>query len=234
MNTGILGGTFDPVHLGHLILAEQARAHLGLDRVLFVPAGQPWRKSHRAITPAAHRLAMLRLAIGDGAVEDRDDGVSDGAGDADRRGDSRDARDGAFEISEIELRRPGPTYTADTLAQLAAEHPDDAFYFIIGADSLADLPNWHEPQRILREATLAVAPRGDDVAVDIDATAQALRVPAADLKSSIAELPMPRIEITSTDIRARVREGRSIRYLVPAAVEAYIAEHRLYEGERAR
>ncbi|MGH7622738.1 MAG: nicotinate-nucleotide adenylyltransferase, partial [Gemmatimonadaceae bacterium] len=132
VRVGVLGGTFDPVHNGHLILAEQARVELALDLVLFIPAGEPWRKSQRAITPGSERLAMLRLAI--------------------------EGNDG-FGISDIELRRPGPTYTADTLETLAAERLDDEFWFIIGSDALADMPNWHEPERIVRHATLAVAPR---------------------------------------------------------------------------
>ena len=195
MRIGLLGGTFDPVHLAHLILAEQARDALALDEVLFIPAGEPWRKLGRTISPPEHRLAMLRLAI--------------------------EGHDG-FGISDIELRRSGPTYTADTLEALAGERLDDEFYFVIGADALADLPNWHEPERIVAHATLAVAPRDPDQA---DAAAAAL---PDTLQARVQRFPMPRIDISSTDIRERVATNRSIRYLVPAAVEQYIHKHNLY------
>jgi nicotinate-nucleotide adenylyltransferase len=194
VKVGILGGTFDPVHVAHLVLAEQARDQLALDEVLFVPAGDPWRKTHRAITPAEHRLAMLRLAI-------------DG--------------NGAFGISDIELRRDGPTYTADTLEQLAGERLDDGFWFIMGADALSDLPNWREPERIVRHAMLAVSPR------DIqEVNVTALNIPG--LAGRVELFGCPRMAISSTDIRARAAAGRSIRYLVPDAVERYIAERGLY------
>jgi nicotinate-nucleotide adenylyltransferase len=188
---GILGGTFDPVHLGHLLLAECAREELSLDEVLLVPAREPWRKSHRAITAAEHRLAMLELAI---------------------------AGNDGFGISDIELRRPGPTYTADTLEALAGERLDDEFYFIVGADALADLPQWHEPQRVVAHALLAVAPRAG-----LDA-----EVALAGMEDRVRRFNAPRIEISSTEIRARVAAGRSIRYQVPHAVAAYIASHGLY------
>ncbi len=194
MRVGILGGTFDPVHVAHLRLAEDARESFALDEVLFIPAGDPWRKSGRAIAAAKHRLAMLELAL---------------AGNDD------------FGVSDIEVRRKGPTYTADTLEELAGERLDDEFYFIVGADALADLPNWHEPERIVAHATLAVAPR--ELA---DLNAASLNVPG--LVHRIEPFPMTRMDISSTDIRARVAAGKSIRYLVPAAVERYITEHVLY------
>ena len=200
MRVGILGGTFDPVHVAHMRLAENAREALALDEVLFVPAGDPWRKSdpgapaRRHITAAEHRLAMLQLAV---------------AGNDD------------FAISEIELRREGPTYTADTLEELAGERLDDEFWFIVGSDALLDMPNWHEPERIVAHATLAVAARAGD-AVD----------PAkADLPAvagRIETFAMERMDVSSTDIRARAAAGRSIRYLVPPEVERYIAAHQLY------
>lgn len=196
MNIGILGGTFDPVHVAHLVLAEQARDQLALDQVLFIPAGDPWRKGHRAITPAEHRLKMLRLAI-----EGND----------------------AFAISDVELRREGPTYTADTLEALAGERLDDAFWFILGADALADLPNWREPERIVKHAMLAVAPR--DVR-EVDAAE--LNIPA--LVGRLQLFDCPRLAISSTEIRERVAAGRSIRYLVPDAVANYIEKHGLYRS----
>lgn len=191
MRVGILGGTFDPVHVAHLRLAEAAREALALDEVLFVPAGAPWRKSDGRITAAEHRLAMLQLAV---------------AGNDD------------FAVSEIELRRDGPTYTADTLEQLAGERLDDEFWFIVGADALGDMPNWHEPERIVAHATLAVAARSGE-AVDL-----------ASLAGHVETFAMERMDVSSTDIRARVAAGRSIRYLVPVEVERYIAAHHLYRA----
>ncbi|MEX0749559.1 MAG: nicotinate-nucleotide adenylyltransferase [Dehalococcoidia bacterium] len=194
MRIGVLGGTFDPVHIAHLVIAEHAREQLSLDGVLFIPAGEPWRKSEREITPAKHRLAMLRIAI---------------------------AGNDAFGVSDIELRRSGPTYTADTLAKLAGDRLDDGFWFIVGADALADLPQWHEPARIVQHARLAVAPR--DVQ---DANIVAQGVP--EFRDRIDFFRAPRMELSSTDIRGRVAAGQSIRYLVPDGVAAYIAQQRLY------
>jgi nicotinate-nucleotide adenylyltransferase len=198
MRLGMLGGTFDPPHLGHLILAEEARCALGLDQVLLVPAAQPWRKSDRAVTPAAQRLAMLRLAVAD---------------------------DPYFDVSTLEIDRGGPTYTVETLAALRAElAPADELYFILGEDALLDLPYWHDPGRILRLAWLGVAARGGALSADLDALER--RLPG--IRERARVVPMPQIGISSTDIRRRVAEGRSIRFLVPPAVAAYIAEHGLY------
>ena len=195
MKVGILGGTFDPVHVAHLVLAEQARDQLGLDQVLFVPAGEPWRKAHRTITDATHRLAMLQIAL---------EGNED------------------FALSDIELRRDGPTYTADTLAALAGERLDDAFWFMVGADALADLPHWHEPERIVKHAMLAVAPR--DVQ-EVNLTA--LAVPGI-TPDRIVQFDAPRMAISSSEIRARIAAGRTVRYLVPERVRQYIEAHGLY------
>jgi nicotinate-nucleotide adenylyltransferase len=194
VRVGVLGGTFDPVHVAHLRLAEEAREVLRLDEVLFVPAGDPWRKSGLAVSPAEHRLAMLRLAV---------EGNPD------------------FGISDIEIRRDGPSYTADTLETLASERLDDEFWFIVGADALSDLPNWHEPERIVAHAMLAVAPREPQ-----EANVAALTIPG--IAARIETFPMTRMDISATEIRARVAAGRSIRYLVPDAVAAYVAEHGLY------
>jgi nicotinate-nucleotide adenylyltransferase len=191
MKVGILGGTFDPVHNGHLLLAECAREQLSLDEVLFVPAGNPWRKSERAITPAEHRLAMLRFAI-----EGND----------------------AFGISDIELRREGPSYTADTLEALAGERLDDAFWFIVGADALTDMRHWREPERIARHARIGAAPRsGSEMSHD-----------GVIPSDRIDGFECPALDISSTDIRARVSSGRSIRYMLPDAVCRYIEANRLY------
>jgi nicotinate-nucleotide adenylyltransferase len=193
---GVLGGTFDPVHAAHLVLAECAAEALSLDLVLFVPAGEPWRKSERAITPAKHRLAMLELAIA---------------------GNER------FGISDIEVRREGPSYTADTLGALAAERLDDAFWFIMGADALADLPNWHEPERIVRHAMLAVCPR--DVQ---EVNAAAINVPG--IRERVVMFDAPRMDVSSTMVRERVGAGMSARYIVPEPVWDYIAREGLYRA----
>ena len=129
--TGILGGTFDPVHNGHLVVAAAAREQLGLDRVLFVPAGQPWRKD-REITPAEHRIAMVRLAIDD---------------------------EPAYQLSMMEIERDGPSYMVDTLEELGKRFPGNELVLILGQDALVDLPNWKDAERILGLALLAIAPR---------------------------------------------------------------------------
>jgi len=132
MRLGILGGTFDPVHRGHLALAGAARDELDLDRVLFMPAGQPWRKADRHISSADHRLAMLQLAL---------------------EGEE------TFEVATLELEREGPSYAADTLEALRGDRPNDELFFVLGEDALLDLPNWVRPGRILELAVLAVARR---------------------------------------------------------------------------
>lgn len=198
VRVGVLGGTFDPVHLGHLILAEEARVGLGLARLLILPAAQPWRKADRAVTAAVHRLAMLRLALAD---------------------------DPYFDVSTLEIDRGGPTYTVETLAALRAElGPADELYFILGEDALLDLPRWRDPAGIVRLARLAVAARGGALSVDLDALEQ--QVPG--IRARVDVVPMPQIGISSTEIRRRVREGGSIRFLVPPAVAAYIAKQGLY------
>lgn len=148
MRLGVLGGTFDPVHRGHLVLAAAAHAELGLERVLFVPAGQPWRKGDRAITSGEHRLAMLRLGL---------------------------EGQGAFGIVTLELEREGPSYTADTLGALRRERPNEALFFILGEDALVDLPNWARPGRIQELATLVVARRAGTRRKDVEEVAR--RVP---------------------------------------------------------
>ena len=197
-SVGVFGGTFDPVHLGHLILAEEARCALGLERLLLVPAAQPWRKSERAVTPAHHRLAMLRLAV---------------------------EGDPYFDVSTVEIERGGPTYTVETLAALRAELGLEAeLFFILGQDALLDMPHWRDPAGILRLARLGVAARGGRLSADLTALEPVL----PGIGGRVAAVPMPRIEVSSTEIRRRVREGGSIRFFVPPPVAAYIAEHGLY------
>ena len=197
MRLGVLGGTFDPVHLGHLILGEVARQEIALDRVIFVPAGQPWRKSGREISAGADRLQMLRLAT---------------AGNA------------AFEVSALEIDRPGPSYTEVTLEALLGENPGAELFFILGRDALTDFPHWHDPERIAELATLAVAER-DDTPLGGEGEAD-----LSGLHVRLCRLHMPRVGITATAVRENVRKGLSIRYLVPDAVAAYIEERGLYQA----
>ena len=200
MRLGILGGTFDPPHVGHLILAEEARRALELEQVLFVPAGAPWRKAGRELSPREDRLAMVQLAVGDSPH---------------------------FAVSILEIEREGPSYTAETLAALHQQLPDDSeIFFIVGQDSLADLPNWRQPQRIISLARLAVAVRTDWEA----AKADALEKEVPGISQRLVWLDMPRIDISSTAVRDRVRQGLSIRSWVPPAVEEYIRQHGLYVG----
>ncbi len=132
MKRGILGGTFDPVHRAHVELAECAQEQLGLEHILWIPAGRPWRKKGRTIAPAEDRLAMLRLAV---------------------------ERESTWSVSSVELERKGPTYSVDTLEELREHHKDDSFTLVLGQDALEDLPNWHEPEQLIQLATLAVAVR---------------------------------------------------------------------------
>jgi nicotinate-nucleotide adenylyltransferase len=194
---GVLGGTFDPPHTGHLVLAEQAREQLDLERVLWMPAGEPWRKPERPVSAAEHRLAMVQLAV---------EGHQ------------------AFEVSAMEIEREGPSYSVDTLAALREQRPRSELFLIVGADALRDLPNWREPERILWLATIAVAAREGERPAPGE-----LERPVAGLSERVVWVDMPRIDISASDLRRRAREGRSLRFLVPDAVEAYIREHRLYQ-----
>jgi nicotinate-nucleotide adenylyltransferase len=200
MRIGVFGGTFDPVHLGHLILAEQCREQAALDQVWFVPAARPPHKLNHELTPFARRVEMLALAV---------------AGHA------------PFRVEEIERDRPGPSYTADTLEELAAKHPNVDWHFILGSDSLPDLPLWHEPLRVLRMAQLLVVARPGHPIMAAEELRTALALPAdAELRMQTIEAPL--IEIASSDLRRRTRQGRSLRYLVPRAVECYIEDKGLY------
>ncbi|GAC1300839.1 MAG: nicotinate-nucleotide adenylyltransferase [Isosphaeraceae bacterium] len=197
MRLGIFGGTFDPIHLGHLILAESCREACELDRVWFVVAGFPPHKPGARVS-ASDRVEMARLAI---------------------------AGHPTFEVSEIEAKRPGPHYSVETLEAIRQERPDDDLFFLIGADSLTDLPSWRSPQRIAELAALIVVNRpGLDA---IDSSVPPDFGPAA---RPILRVTIPSIGIASRDLRKRLLEGRSIRYQVPRGVEAYIDAQRLYRN----
>jgi nicotinate-nucleotide adenylyltransferase len=195
MRLGLFGGTFDPIHLGHLILAEQCRESCGLDRVWFVVAGEPPHKRGDR-TAVMHRLEMARIAT---------------------------AGHSSFLVSEIEATRPGPHYSVETLESVGRERPSDELFFLIGADSLNDLPTWREPGRIARMATIVVVNRAGIEEVSAGG------LPSFGAQSRpIRSVTIPAISIASTDLRRRVRERKSIRYLVPRGVEAYIEAQGLY------
>ncbi|MBT9149271.1 MAG: nicotinate-nucleotide adenylyltransferase [Dehalococcoidia bacterium] len=198
MEIGLLGGTFDPVHLGHLIIAEEVRCKLGLSKVVFIPAGQPWLKVDRVITRGEHRLAMVRLAI---------------------------ASNPFFEVSLAELERSGPSYSVDTVSALRDEYgPEVGLYFIVGPDALVELHRWKEPARLAGLCQLIVVGRPSSREEDLSALHAAL----PGISSRIRCVDVPQIGISSTEIRQRVRAGASIRYLVPPGVERYIYEQELY------
>ncbi len=197
---GIFGGTFDPIHLGHLMLAEQFREQLQLAEVRFIPAAKAPHKQDQSAADAKHRVEMIRLAIG---------------------GNSN------FAIDERELKRGGTSYTVDTLRELKIELPTADLFFLMGADSLAELHTWREPQTICQLAFVAIIARGGQPPPDLQ---QLARFQPADQIESLANhlLQMPQVEISSTDIRRRAVSGQSIRYMVPAAVETYIRHNTVY------
>lgn len=195
MRLGLFGGTFDPIHLGHLILAEQCREALNLEKVRFVVAGEPPHKRGVERTAVTHRLEMVRLAV---------------------------AGNPALEVSDIEAKRPGPSYSVETLAEIKAQRPDDNLFFLIGADSLVDLPTWRDPEGIARLASIVVVNRPG-----VDAPAVAVPNLGPDALP-IQLVDIPPIGIASRDLRERLAAGRSVRYQIPRAVEAYIEAHNLY------
>jgi nicotinate-nucleotide adenylyltransferase len=200
MRLGLFGGTFDPVHLGHLILAEQCREACGLDQLWFVVAGAPPHKPGDR-TAVTHRLEMVRIAI---------------AGHA------------SFAVSEIETLRPGPHYSVETLETVRRDRPEDDLFFLIGADSLAELPSWREPGRIAQLATIVVVNRPG-----LEEVVSAKLPDFGAGSHPLMSVTIPPIGIASTDLRRRLAEGRSIRYMVPRAVEAYIEAQGLYRERTA-
>jgi nicotinate-nucleotide adenylyltransferase len=198
MRLGVLGGTFDPIHYGHLSAAEATRAHLKLDAVLFVPAGMPPHKVGNRINSPQHRLAMVRLAI---------------------------ASNPHFVLSTVDLDRPGPHYTVDMMIILRKEwgvSADDC-YFIMGYDSLLDLPTWHKPVRLIHLCRLAVAQR-PGYSMQMEEMEEVL----PGIARRVDFVPMPLLDIASHELQERVRAGLPIKYLLPERVERYIYEHGLY------
>jgi nicotinate-nucleotide adenylyltransferase len=195
-SVGILGGTFDPIHHGHLVIAEEAREELGLERVLLIPAAAPPHKPGRPVTPAPDRLAMAELAV---------------------------AGNPAFVVSRLEVERGGASYTVETLEALRDRGVADP-WFILSAEALAGFPTWREPDRILALCRLAVVPRGGYE--PLDRAWVTARFPGRE--DRLRFLAGPLLPISGSVVRRRAAAGRSVRYLVPDAVAAYIADHRLY------
>jgi nicotinate-nucleotide adenylyltransferase len=196
---GVLGGTFDPVHYGHLLIAEQAHEALGLDRVLFIPAAIPPHKQTDEVSSGRRRLEMVELAI---------------------------AGNPYFEACDVELERRGVSYTVDTLQILHDRRPGAVWYLILGGDSALEFSTWRDPEQIAALARIVIVHRPGST---FDPSSLSPPLPAA-LLNRIEVLETPQYDFASTDIRRRAADGRTIRYLTPAAVEAYIAAHRLYTG----
>jgi nicotinate-nucleotide adenylyltransferase len=197
---GVFGGTFDPIHIGHLILADEAHYQLGLDVVYLVPAADPPHKRGRALSPMEHRMMMARLATIDSPF---------------------------IHVSRIDADRPGPHYTADMLRLLQTQAGNVAdLYFLMGMDSLRDLPTWHEAQWLVDNCTLVALSR-HDVTLDWDPLASAL----PGIREHVVILDMPELEISSRDIQERVRQGRPFEHQVPTVVDRYIRQHKLYTDD---
>ncbi len=198
MKIGVLGGNFDPVHLGHIMMAEEAKERLDLTRVLLMPAGRPvFRKGHR-VTAAKHRLAMVRLAA-EGHPW--------------------------LEGCDMETKRPGLSYTVDTITNLKEQlGRNDEIFFIIGWDSLTQLPGWREPARLVSLCRLVAVPRPGEVRPDIKTLEKAI----PGISGRVIFLDKPCVDISASAIRLAVRRGESVRDLVPEKVLAYIKEHKLY------
>ena len=199
---GILGGTFDPIHLGHLIIAEQARDQYELDRVLLIPSGHSYFKDNRSkkVQSAQVRLRMTQIAA---------EGYA------------------PFEVSDIEVNRPGNTYSFETLEELKADNPDAKLFFIVGADTVCAMRTWREPARIFAVCTILAAMREDQV--DPEKLREETRSLEKDFGARIYPVSIPNIGISSTQIRERAALGKSIHYLVPDPLESYIIETGIYK-----
>ena len=196
---GVMGGTFNPVHMGHLLLAEWAMEAAGLDQILFIPTGVPYMKDNCHVLSGDERLQMTALAIEDHP---------------------------AFAVSGMEVERKGYTYTCDTMEQLKEKSPKDNFYFIMGADCLYTIEKWRDPERIFRVCDVIAAARNGSSLPQI---AEKCKELSEKFHGKILLLQFPAMEISSTDIRERVACGRSIRYLVPEKVRDYIISNHLYQ-----
>ena len=204
MDIGVLGGTFDPIHNGHLVVAEEVRAQLKLSEVLFAPAGQPWLKPDSPIAAAEYRVQMVRLAL---------------------------AGKPYFKLSTLEIERGGPSYTVDTIAELQAQLGiGDELFFILGWENLVELPQWKEPARLVKMCRLVAVPRPGYSVPDL----KALEAAIPGLSQQVIVLDKPEIDISASAIRSRVARGLSIRHLVPEAVDRYIHQHGLYAAAQIK
>jgi len=198
---GVLGGTFNPVHLGHMAVAAEAMGRLGLNEIRFLPAGRPWMKESQTVVSARYRVNMLKLAIGGKP---------------------------AFSILTMEIERPGLTYTVETMARLRdLLEEDDELYFIMSWGTLATLPEWREPGRLVELCHLVAVPRPGYPRPDLGA----LEVSIPGLSQRVVMLDGPQVAVSATEIRRRVAQDLDLSQLVPAAVAGYIKEHRLYRAE---
>ena len=198
MKIGIMGGTFNPIHTGHLLLAEYAKEACHLDKIFFIPTGNSYMKEQREILSGEVRLEMVDLAI---------EGVE------------------GFESSDIEIVREGNTYTCDTLAELKLRHPSARFYFLTGADSFLSLHKWRNPDKIMEQATLVVVTR-DGVSYETLENQKAYLL--EHYGGEVELVAFPTIDISSSDIRKRIKEGKSIRFQLPDSVREYISKNNLY------
>ena len=198
MKTGVLGGTFDPVHDGHLIIADAVKDKLSLDEIIFVPAGQPWLKVDRPISAARHRLQMLHLVLDDTPY---------------------------FKLSTAEIERSGPSYTVDTIAELRGRlDAEDEVFFILGWDNLSQLPQWREPSRLIEMCHLVAVHRPGAARPDL----KVLENDIPGITQRVTLLDEPSVDISASAIRERVAGKLSVRHLVTEAVNRYIKEHGLY------
>ncbi|MFC1928414.1 nicotinate-nucleotide adenylyltransferase [Chloroflexota bacterium] len=198
MNIGVMGGTFDPIHNGHILVAEETRTRLNLVEVIFVPAGQPWLKEDSPISSAEHRLQMVSLAI---------------------------AGFPYFKLTTVEIDRAGPSYTIDTIAQLQAQvGAEDELFFILGWDSLAQFPQWRDASRLIKMCHLVAVPRPGYPLPSLNS----LEASIPGLSQRLVILDKPEVDISATEIRNRVTQGLSIHHLVPEPVDEYIRQNRLY------
>lgn len=184
---GVFGGTFDPIHLGHLIAASEVHTALQLDRVIFMPAGQPWQKAHVPVTSAQQRFEMVNVAV---------------------------ANDSRFEASDIEVKRSGPTYAIDTVRELRATHPDAEIVWIVGADVLTSLTTWHEWESFVNEVEIAAVNRAG--------------IPMTNVPFDYVAVEMPDIRISASELRSRLAQDISCKYLVPDPVLSFVKEQGLY------
>ena len=200
---GILGGSFDPPHAGHLMIAREAMKRVGLDRVLFIPAGEQWLKEGQVVAPATHRLAMAHLLVGSTPH---------------------------FSVSDMEITRPGPTYTVDTLRALRETSPPDTeYFFILGEDSVADLPRWHNPQELVTLCRFIAMPRaGAEGRPDLTAAYDA--IPGLREKVTVLD-DAPRLDVSSSSVRSMVKAGEDLSGLVPDNIVKYFTAHQLYRSQ---